>query len=211
MKLLRLDDVEGLPVFGSLVWKPVRRTLGITAFGINAYTAANAGDEVVEEHKETTHGHEEVYVVVSGRATFVVDEEEVDAPAGTLVYLDDPAQQRAARAAEPATTVLAIGGKPGVHEISDWEYFFPALPHARDGDYARAAEIVREAIGERGERPALLFNLACFEARLGDRDAALEHLNAAVARSERLREPAWTDDDFASIRDDPRFPARPIG
>ena len=53
MKTLRLDDVEGVPVFGTLVWKPVRRTLGVTAFGINAYTAANAGDEVVEDHDET--------------------------------------------------------------------------------------------------------------------------------------------------------------
>ncbi len=39
-------------MFGTLVWKPVRKTLGLTAFGINAYTAASAGDEVVEDHDE---------------------------------------------------------------------------------------------------------------------------------------------------------------
>ena len=94
MKTLRLDEIEGVHVFGSLVWKPVRKTLGVTAFGINAYTAASAGDEVVEDHDETQLGHEEIYVVVAGRATFTVDGETVDAPAGTLVYLDDPAQQR---------------------------------------------------------------------------------------------------------------------
>jgi hypothetical protein len=47
VRTLRIDDVEGLPVLGTLMWRPVRRSLGITAFGINAYTAGNAGDEVV--------------------------------------------------------------------------------------------------------------------------------------------------------------------
>jgi len=83
VKTLRLDELEGIPVFGTLVWKPVRSTLGVTAFGINAYTATNAGDEVVEEHTEEQLGHEEIYAVVRGHATFTVDGEEVDAPAGT--------------------------------------------------------------------------------------------------------------------------------
>ena len=46
MKTLRLDEIDGVPVFGTLVWKPVRKTLGVTAFGINAYTAGNAGDRI---------------------------------------------------------------------------------------------------------------------------------------------------------------------
>ena len=56
MRTLRLDELEGIPVFGTLVWKPVRKTLGVTAFGINAYTAANAGDDVVEDHTEEQLG-----------------------------------------------------------------------------------------------------------------------------------------------------------
>ena len=146
MKTLRLDDVEGIPVLGSLVWKPVRRTLGVTAFGINAYTAAKAGDEVVEDHTESTLGHEEIYAVIAGHAVFTVDDEEVDAPAGTLVFLDDPAQRRSAIARDAGTTVLAIGGVPGSHEISPWEYFFPALPSMREGDYDTARTILEEAI-----------------------------------------------------------------
>ncbi|HEY7207685.1 MAG TPA: tetratricopeptide repeat protein [Gaiellaceae bacterium] len=206
MKTLRLDEIQGVPVFGTLVWKPVRRELGVTAFGINAYTAANPGDEVVEDHTEERLGHEEVYFVVAGRATFTVDGEQVDAPAGTLVYLDEPKQQRSARAAEAGTTVLAIGGLPGRHEISAWEYFFPALPAARDGDYERAIAILQEGIAERGEHPALLYNLACFEARAGRPEDALAHLNAAVAGDDAYREYARDDEDFASIRDDSRFP-----
>jgi quercetin dioxygenase-like cupin family protein len=207
VKTVRLDELEGIPVFGTLVWKPVRKTLGVTAFGINAYTAASAGDEVVEEHTEETLGHEEVYAVVAGHAVFTVDGEEVDAPAGTLVFLDDPAQKRHAVAVEPGTTVLAIGGVPGRHEVSAWEYFFPAMPLARAGEYERAKAVVREGLEEKPGHPTLLYHLACVEALAGERDAALEHLNAAVAAAERFRGFARGDEDFASIRDDPRFPA----
>ena len=201
MKTLRLDEIEGVPVFGTLVWKPVRRTLGITAFGMNAYTAANAGDEVVEEHTEEQLGHEEVYVVVSGRATFTVDGEEVDAPAGTIVYLDDPAQKRHAIARDAGTTVLAVGGVPGKHDVSPWELFFPALPAMNSGDWDMARRILEEGLAQK-DHPALHYNLACVEAQAGNRERALEELAQAAPRHlERARE----DEDLASLRGDPRF------
>jgi hypothetical protein len=78
VRTLRIDDTDGLPVLGTLMWQPVRRPLGISAFGINAYTAGKAGDEVVEEHTE--QAEEEAYVVIRGHATFTVDGEEIDAP-----------------------------------------------------------------------------------------------------------------------------------
>ena len=205
MKLLRLDEIEGIPLFGTLVWKPIRKTLGVTAFGINAYTAANAGDEVVEKHTEQQLGHEEIYAVVSGHATFTVDGEEVDAPAGTLVYLDDVAQVRHAIAKEPGTTVLAIGGVPGKHEISAWEYFFPALEPMREGDYDTARQILEEGLAEK-DTPVMHYQLACIEALAGNRERALDELQIAVDGSDKLRASAQTDEDFASIRDDPRFP-----
>ena len=210
MKILRLDDIEGVPVFGTLVWKPVRRTLGVTAFGINAYTAANAGDEVVEDHDETPLGHEEIYAVVAGHATFTVDGEEVDAPAGTLVFLDDPKQQRAARAVEAGTTVLAIGGMPGTHEISAWEYIFPSLPARNAEDWDTARRILEEAIAE-NDHPSIHYHLACVEARAGNRERALDKLNVAVERRPRLLGPMREEEDFASIRDDPRFPQKESG
>jgi hypothetical protein len=206
VKTIRLDELETINPLGTLQWKPVRKALGVTAFGINAYTALNAGDEVVEDHTEMTNGHEEVYVVVSGHAVFTVDGEDVDAPAGTLVFLDDPSQRRAARAREAGTTVLALGAVPGRHEVSVWEYFFPALPHARDGDFRTAIEIVEAGLREKPDHPVLLYQLACFEARAGEPEAALTHLVAAVAGDERCREWARTDEDLDSLRDDPRFP-----
>jgi mannose-6-phosphate isomerase-like protein (cupin superfamily) len=202
MKVLRLDEIEGTPVFGTLVWKPIRKLLGVTAFGINAYTAAN---EVVEEHTEQQLGHEKIYAVASGHATFTVDGEEVDASAGTLVYLDDVAQLRHAIANEAGTTVVAIGGVPGSHETSAWEYFFPALAPKRDGNYDTARQILEAGLVEK-DVPVLHYQLACIEALAGNTDRALDELAIAAAASARLRASAQTDEDFASIRDDPRFP-----
>ena len=107
MKTLRIDDIEGLPVLGTLMWQPVRKPLGITAFGINAYTAGSAGDEVVEDHTELVD--EEVYVVIRGHATFTVDGEDVEAPAVTLVHVTDPKAERVAIAKEDGTVVLSLG------------------------------------------------------------------------------------------------------
>ena len=205
MKILRLDEIDGIPVFGTLSWKPVRRPLGVTAFGINAYTAARAGDEVVEDHTEKQLGHEEIYVVLAGHASFTVDGEAVDAPAGTLVYLDDPAERRSAVARAPHTTVLAIGGVPGSHDVSAWEYFFPALPHMRAGDYDSARRLLGEGLEEK-DAGVLHYQLACVEALAGNRERALDELAVAVEGNERYRDAAKTDEDFASIRDDPRFP-----
>jgi len=204
VKVLRIDDIEGLPVLGSLAWQPVRRPLGITGFGINAYTAANAGDEVVEDHTELVD--EEAYVVIRGHATFTVDGEEIDAPWGTIVFLDDINQQRSAIAKEANTTVLAIGGRPGSHPVSSWEYIFPSLParNAEDWDTARA--ILEEAAAERPEIPAIRYHLAQVEARAGNADRALELLGPACEERPDYAALAAKEDDFASITDDPRFP-----
>ncbi len=138
--------------------------------------------------------------------SFTVDGEEVDAPAGTLVYLDDVTQQRSAVAKVANTTVLAIGGKPGLHEISDWEYFFPSLPHIRSGDYDTARTMLQEALQEH-DAPVLHYQLGCVEALAGNADAAFAELEIAVAAAERFRGFAAKDDDLVSIRDDPRFAA----
>jgi mannose-6-phosphate isomerase-like protein (cupin superfamily) len=117
-----LSEIEpvGEPDPGEQEWRPVRHRLGIGAFGVNAWVSRNAGDFVIEDHTETEH--EELYLVLSGRATFTVDGETVDAPAGTFVHLPDPKVRRKAIGEEAGTTVLAIGatrGKPFV--VSRWE------------------------------------------------------------------------------------------
>jgi len=66
--IAHIDELESFPIEGldGLTWRPVRRHFGIGAFGVNAYTAGAAGQRVVEEHREED-GHEELYVIVSGR------------------------------------------------------------------------------------------------------------------------------------------------
>jgi hypothetical protein len=114
------------PGIGEL--KPVRRHLGIAAFGANARVAREAGDVLVMPHDERaggpygTEGHEELYVVLRGHATFTVDGREVDAPAGTLLFVRDPAVVRSAVAAVPDTAVLGVGAAPGeAYRVAPWE------------------------------------------------------------------------------------------
>ncbi|MEP6892650.1 MAG: hypothetical protein ABI927_02620, partial [Gaiellaceae bacterium] len=125
---VRLDEVETIPITGAGVnWRPLRRTLGVEAFGINAYVATAAGDHVVEEHSEANLRHEEVYIVLSGRATFTLAEETLDAPAGTVVFIRDPDVRRGAVAVVAGTSVLAIGGRVGeAYSPSPWEWYFYA-------------------------------------------------------------------------------------
>jgi len=145
-RVITIDEVETLPVLGGeLQWHPLRHTLGIRAFGMNAYTAPKAGDLVVEEHTEESLGHEEVYVVLAGRATFTLNGEDFDAPAGTVVHLADPKVNRVARAAEDGTRVLAVGGPTdAAFQPSPWEPAFRAEALARaaqaDDDLASLRE-----------------------------------------------------------------------
>jgi tetratricopeptide (TPR) repeat protein len=188
----------------------VRRRLGVQAFGVNAYTAENAGDEIVEEHDETGSGaghHEELYFVAAGRVAFTVAGEQIDAPAGTFVFVRDPKARRHGVAQEPRSTVLAIGGRRGEpFEVSPWEHYFAAIPHAKAGDWARAVKITAEGLARYPDNPSMLFNHACFEAQAGRRADALAHLRRAVELDPKVREWAQTDEDLDAIRDDPGFP-----
>jgi tetratricopeptide (TPR) repeat protein len=206
---VRIDDIEPISVVGgTLLWRPLRRTLDIGAFGMNAYLAPNAGDDVVEEHTESSLQHEEVYVVLSGRATFTLGEDALDAPAGTVVFIRDPLVKRHARAEEPGTQVLAVGGPRGeAFEPSPWEDVFAAEPYRAAGDYEAYAAALANALEKRPDHPATLYNLACAEALAGRRDDALAHLGRALELKPEWAEMAQKDEDFASLRDAPGWPA----
>jgi hypothetical protein len=191
---------------GPAWWRPVRRALGVTAFGINAYTAGSAGDELIERHDALSPGaggHEELYLVVSGGATFTVGGEEVEAPAGSLLKVE-LGDVRGAVAAEADTTVLVIGGKPGAAlPTAPYEHWYAAQPAYLAGDYARAVEIASAGLADWPDHPMLHYQLACYEALGGDRDAAIRHLRVAFDGDRRTREWAPGDADLESVRDDP--------
>lgn len=208
--VLRLDELERVNVGEHLCWRPIRRPLGVTAFGINAFSADDPGDELIEPHDETgagSGGHEEVYLVVAGRARFTVAAEEIDAPTGTLVFVADPTARRHAVAVEPSTTVLVVGGRVGAAlPVSAWEHWYAAEPAYRSGDYDRAAAITAEGLRDRPDHPAIHYQLACYRSLGGHPEEAVEHLRRAFAGDARTREWAARDHDLDPIRDRPDYP-----
>ncbi len=189
-------------------WRPLRRALGITGFAVNAYTGEKAGDQVIELHDETSAGaggHEELYLVLSGRAELIVDEDRIDAPAGTMVRVDLGAW-RQATASEDETTVLVIGGVPGsALPVSPFEYWYAAQgPNAR-GDYEQAIAVASEGLADYPEHPSLHYQLACFNALAGHRDRALDHFEIAAIGNPEVIEWAAGDADLDSIREHARF------
>jgi len=202
---VRLEAVERIDNDG-LVWRPVRRTLGVTAFGINGYTADRPGGTLIEPHDERSAGaggHEELYLVVSGSARFTIGDDTLDAPAGTMVRVS-VGIPREAVAVEPDTTVLVIGGRPGAGlPASPFEYWYAAQGAVNVGDYERAAAVASEGLAEWPQHGHLNYQLACYRALAGDRDAALRHLRIAFANDPRTRAWAIDDEDLVSVRDDP--------
>jgi tetratricopeptide (TPR) repeat protein len=182
----------------------------VTAFGVNAYWAENAGDELIEEHDElgaASGHHEELYVVIGGAARFTVAGEEFDAPTRTVIFVRDPAARRGAIATESNTTALAIGGPAGRAPTSPWEWVAAAIPAWRAGDYASARGTIEEGLRVHPDNPSLLYDLACAEALDGEAEASIEHLRRAVELEPEYAKDAAQEEDFASIRDHPRFPA----
>jgi hypothetical protein len=197
-----LDELDSLPGPGSLTWRPVRAHFDVRAFGCNAYTAAVAGEDVVEPHTESTddsYSHEELYFVAAGRARFTLDGEEIDAPAGTYVFVRDSEVHRHAVAEEAGTTVLSFGGPP-TFTPSAWEWSFRASGLRAQGDRDGARRVLDDGLAKHPESPSLFYELACWEATGGDVAPARTALDRAVALEPKLVESARADDDLAALR-----------
>jgi AraC-like ligand binding domain len=187
-------------------WIPIRRRFGITAFGVNGWSAAGPDDELIREHEESTIGHEELYVVVDGHATFTVGGEQIDGPTGTIVFVRDPSVHRGARAREGGATILTVGAKPGeAFQISPWEVNAEIFPLFDRGEFREIKRRLAPLVEAHPRAAGPLFNLACAEALLGETDAALGHLARAVEIVPGFAEEARRDEDFAALRSDPHF------
>jgi tetratricopeptide (TPR) repeat protein len=188
---------------------PLRRDLDIGAFGVNAVYQAKAGEQIVREHDELgpfAGGHEELYLVFEGGCTFTIDGDAVDAPAGTVVFVGDPATKRSSVATEDGTILVAVGGKRGeAFRPSPYDAMSEFNPSYAAKDYERALAVLNEVLEEYPGNPGITYNVACMEALLGRNDDALEHLRHAVAGWPRAKELAADDEDFVSLRDDQEF------
>ena len=190
---------------GGRAWAMVRTHFDIKSFGVNAYVAAEPGMELVGNHDEVDTKHEELFFVSSGRATFTVNGDEIDAAAGTFVFVRDPTAMRKAVAEEPGTTVVVAGGKAGeAFTPSAWErgsrYFVTQ-------EYDKAVEVYEELLAKSPGDAGILYNLACAKSLLGRKDEALAHLRQSIEADPQFKKSAVEDSDFDAIRDDPEFSA----
>jgi hypothetical protein len=120
-----------------------------------------------------------------------------------------PETLRTAFAAEPGTTVLAVGATPGeAYRPSGWEWAFTGFAKLAEGDEKGARAELEAGIAAYPEAWQGPYNYACLEASLGNDQAALERLeNAARLDPENVAKRAPEDTDFAALKDDPRFQA----
>jgi tetratricopeptide (TPR) repeat protein len=208
----RLDELEPAPLLAPGATDDgrerfdVRRRLDITSFGIQAFRAPS-GVDVIREHDETLlgeAGQEELYVVLKGTATFEIDGESFEAPAGSLVHVR-PTAKRKATAKDEGTTIMVVGGTPGKAYEPTPEEAADAFRAYGAGDYETAMAKQLVVVEKRPNDPVAHFNSGCFAARAGRFDEAIEHLRRAVEINPRIKELMATDEDLDSIREDQRF------
>jgi tetratricopeptide (TPR) repeat protein len=208
----KLDELEPAPLIAPGATDDgrqrfaLRRELGITAFGINAFSAPS-GVDVVREHDETLlgeAGQEELYIVGKGAATFEIDGEPVEAPSGSMIRVH-PTAKRKATATEDGTTILIVGGTVGKAYEPAPEEAGDAFAAYNAGDYDAAIAKQLVVLEKQPDNPVAHFNAGCYAARAGRADDAIEHLRRAVEINERIKELMASDEDLDSLREDQRF------
>jgi tetratricopeptide (TPR) repeat protein len=208
----RLDELERAPFVAAGATDDgrqrfdVRRRLGVSSFGIQAFRAPS-GVDAIREHDETflgEVGQEELYVVLTGAATFEIDRESFEAPAGSFVQVQ-PTAKRKATANEEGTTILVVGGTPGQAYEPAPEEAAEAFAAYGSSDYDTALAKQLVVVDKRPTDAVARFNAGCFAARGGRADEAIEHLRRAAELNPRVKELIASDEDLDSLRTDRRF------
>ena len=188
----------------------LRRDFGILGFGVNAFHQERAGGTVIGEHDELgpgASGHEELYIVVNGSATFTIDGEDVDARQGTAIFVR-PESKRKAVATDDGTTIVVVGGTPGEpFAVGAGEAMGDFFRHYRNKDYAAALADLLKARETHPDNATVLYNIGCIYSLLGAVNEALDCLEKAVARG--LTQRGWYEHDsnLDAVRSHSRFQA----
>lgn len=95
-------DAKDVEPQGAL--RPVRRALGVKAFGINQLELPPGASGV--EHDESASRQDEVYCVIAGSGTITVDGEEVELAPGRYVYVSAESVRRLQAGAEGLTCIV---------------------------------------------------------------------------------------------------------
>lgn len=204
--IVDLNELEAFPYHqrGGQKLLPIQRITNFQPAGMNGWIG-DPGEPLVPEHAEDSD-NEELYVVVQGRATFTVDGNSFDAPAGTLVHAL-PGELRSAKSEEPSTIIAAIGATIGQpFDNPGWTSFVVADALRREGRLDEARVAVAEMLALHPNAWHAPYNAACFESLAGNADAAFDHLRRAKKMDPEGVKPYLAEDaDLDSIRDDPRF------
>ena len=100
-------------------WVLVRRSLGVSTFGLNA-VELTPGDSI-PEHDETGRGHEEVFLVLEGDATIVVDGVDHPLRTGSFARLAPEPKRTVRNDSSSLARVLIISAPVGSgYEPLDW-------------------------------------------------------------------------------------------
>lgn len=205
--IVDLNEIEAFPYHqrGGQKLLPLQRVTGFQPVGMNGWIG-DAGEQLVPEHAEDSD-NEELYVVVQGRATFTIDGNSFDAPAGTLVHAL-PGELRSAKSEEPRTIIVAAGATIGQpFNNPGWTSFVVADALRREGRIEESRVAIQEMIDAAPDHWGPLYNAACFEALAGNADEAFAYLarSKAFADPDELRGYLEGDTDLDPIRNDPRF------
>lgn len=205
-RILDLTTAESFPYHqrGGQKLLPIQRPLDYRVAGINGWSG-DPGEGLVPEHEEDS-GHEELYVVVRGRARFTVDGNDVEAPAGTLIHVK-PGERRVAVSEEAGTIVVAVGAAIGeVYQPTAWSDFVIGDHYRREGRIEEGRAAVRRLLETEPGNWAAPYNVACYEALAGDNDAAFAFLQQAMQiDTQAVRNYAPGDSDLDALHEDPRW------
>jgi mannose-6-phosphate isomerase-like protein (cupin superfamily) len=108
-----IEDVEKMHG----VFRPIRRTLGVTAFGINHEDLPPNGDGY-PDHDHTEDGQQEVFYVLAGAGKMVVDGEDVELKPGRFVYVE-PESKRQILPGDEGLELICVGAPPGAYKVRE--------------------------------------------------------------------------------------------
>jgi uncharacterized cupin superfamily protein len=100
-------------------WTLVRRSLGCRSFGVNLVEIPPG--ESIPEHDETERDQEELFSVVSGSPTLVIDGEDHPTSAGTFARVD-PAHRRTIRndTSSPCSVLIISAPTSSGYQPMEW-------------------------------------------------------------------------------------------
>ena len=100
-------------------WLLVRRSLGVDSFGVNLVEIPPG--ERIPEHDETDRDQEEMFLVLEGSPSLVVDGREIEAPAGTFARLDPHLSRTVVNHGdEPASVLIVSAPRTSGYEPMEW-------------------------------------------------------------------------------------------